>query len=606
LSSAAQQTAIEPEIASRPRRAVAGQQAKLDALLVVVFIGIAFALRWMFAFRSGLWRDEGLFLGIVRMESIGDIFSFLRHHESHPPLFYLLMRGWLRLTGGSDTAALLLPITLGAAIVPVIYVCGRRVFGREIALISAFIAAISGSLAENSGLARPYSLLPILAFLSTYYLWRLLYDAEGGARGKVRVAYVAATAALVYTHNWAWLVVIGEWVIVLISAALQRGASPVSSALRWGRSTKETGIEWLIVQAALLLLFSPWLPVLLFQAGHAGHGSANNPTVLNSLAQLATIVLPLPYNYSIFVCLPVIAVAVTAMVLTARHDRQPVAPEGASVASPWYRVIAPTPAGLYVFAGVGFAAYCLAFLLNARSLLLLPRCLAMVGPGLLLAFVAILTTAIPGRPFLRLILNMGIFIGLLFMTFVLLVLPKSNARELAAMIAQRQHPNDLIVISPEMLASSFNHYYSLDTEQIDFPGTGRETVTPFDDWIARCRDRKRLDDTYASIADAHRAGRRIWLIILNGDYFDALPDDDAKLSHEMLYSSQIGVVRTSQILHRLRVLYGQPAETLLPGGYADDDGGRSQSDESDIAFLFDPHAGAPAAGSAPAGHSAGL
>src|SRR5579864_7836731 len=150
----------------------------VDAALVLILTVAAFVLRWMFATRSGLWRDEALFLSIVRFPQVSDIIAFLHYHESHPPLFYLMMRGWLRVVGDSDNSALLMTSLIGALIVPATYLCGRRVFGRPTALMAALFTAISGSLGENAGLARPYSLLPVLTLLSTYLLWPLLYDGQ--------------------------------------------------------------------------------------------------------------------------------------------------------------------------------------------------------------------------------------------------------------------------------------------------------------------------------------------------------------------------------------------------------------------------------------------
>ena len=55
-----------------------------------------------FATRSSLWLDEALSVNIARLP-IGDIASWLRH-DGHPPLYYVVLHGWIELFGSGDTA----------------------------------------------------------------------------------------------------------------------------------------------------------------------------------------------------------------------------------------------------------------------------------------------------------------------------------------------------------------------------------------------------------------------------------------------------------------------------------------------------------------------
>ena len=66
-------------------------------------------------------------------------------------------------------------------------------------------------------MVRPYSLLPLLALAATYALVRAI-DVGGWRRW---AGYAAAVLALVYTHNWAWLVLAGQW--VALAVCLWRG-----------------------------------------------------------------------------------------------------------------------------------------------------------------------------------------------------------------------------------------------------------------------------------------------------------------------------------------------------------------------------------------------
>jgi hypothetical protein len=69
-----------------------------------------------------------------------------------------------------------------------------------------------------------------------------------------RVAYIFATALLLYTHVYATFVVIAQNVFV--------GYLIFTTDERFGRRTR----EWIIVQACILLFFAPWLPTMFSRA----------------------------------------------------------------------------------------------------------------------------------------------------------------------------------------------------------------------------------------------------------------------------------------------------------------------------------------------------
>jgi uncharacterized membrane protein len=159
-------------------------------VLVAAVTLFALVLRALFAARSGLWRDEALFLFVAQLPSWGAMLDFLRFHESHPPLFYALMRAWLAVAGSSDAAALVPPVLFGTLLAPCLYAVGARVFSRRTGMIAALLAAVAPLLVEYSAQVRPYSLLPLLCLLSTYFLWRgaTASPSDGFGSGSVMLA----------------------------------------------------------------------------------------------------------------------------------------------------------------------------------------------------------------------------------------------------------------------------------------------------------------------------------------------------------------------------------------------------------------------------------
>jgi uncharacterized membrane protein len=209
------------------------------AVLVALVTLLGLALRIGMARRGGLYCDEAQFLGIVRLPTPKAMIEFLWDHESHPPLFYVLMRGWLAIFGDSDSAALALPVLLGTALVPAAYYVGCRTFSRRTGLLAASLIATAPVLAHYSGFVRPYSLLPLLCLASVYLLWRGIV---GGA-ARIWIAQAWVNLAMLLTHNWAWMVFGAE-------------AAMVGIWLLNGRLSRTAFCRWLLAQLGLAVAYS--------------------------------------------------------------------------------------------------------------------------------------------------------------------------------------------------------------------------------------------------------------------------------------------------------------------------------------------------------------
>ncbi|HEY9765340.1 MAG TPA: glycosyltransferase family 39 protein, partial [Chroococcales cyanobacterium] len=216
-----------------------------------LWLCLLFAFLWRIPLlQGGIWRDEGLVLFIQRLPPSA-MLSFLKLHESHPPLFYLIMRPWTLLFG--EGAGLVLPFLFGLLLVVFVYRIGKTVFSEDTGIFAAALVAFSPSLVNYSTELRPYSLLSILCLLSTSFLWLALREGKSKDWG----LYSATTLGMLFLHNWAWLVFAGQGLMFGLSFSKR----PLSSLLRqWGAS-----------QGLVLLLYSPWFSALFFQFRHAGY-----------------------------------------------------------------------------------------------------------------------------------------------------------------------------------------------------------------------------------------------------------------------------------------------------------------------------------------------
>ena len=390
------------------------------------------------------------------------------------------------------------------------------------------MVALSPSLALHSGLARPYSLLPLICLASVYTLWCGLCH----GRAWNWIAHALATLAMLLTHNWAWLVFGGEWLVAgAWFVVIRRGPG-----LRPVRG-------WLLTQAAIMAGYAPWLPTLVYQSCHAGHGPRPVPLLL-TLQSFATATTSLPLLMAVILALVLIGTAIWANRAT-----------GPATAADKVRGLA-----IRLFLLVPVYAFVAATLLSPRNFLLEVRCLQTIAPCLLLAIAHGIASA-PATP--RAVFTGVLTVSYLSVSIALFGHVKSNAREVARAVAAAARPMDLILVEPCFLASSFIYYYAKDSERIAlFPAAEQAGAVFFNDVEDRLRDPEAMKRLRARLARAHWEGRRVWLVTDR----DSLSVDDVPDSDELppMQRSQSLRIRYNQIRKQLNALYGAPNAHAIP------------------------------------------
>ncbi len=500
--------------------------------------------------------------------------TFLRLHEAHPPLFYALMRLWLSVAGKSDAAALALPITLGATLVPTIYLIGKSLFSKLVGLVAAALAALSPALSEHSALVRPYSFLPLVGLVSVYALIR---GVEHG-RARVWFLYTLSAITLLYTHHWAWVVLAGHWVATAV----------VASQPSFERRNKLVR-EWFIVQSLIAFAYLPWVTTLLYQVQHGGHGPLVVPRTdiplfigqaLQGLLQSTVLgYVPMVEPGSIASSTPIFAIAMLALGVGGLllRDALPRSPfrEAELQAS---RLQADSSVAITMLLVIPVAAWIVAAALSVHSNMLLPRGLVILSPPLILALAY--WVARPRDlftvPFIAAVA--GILGSYIVGLDALDRSPRSNARELATAVAQRTTSSDLVIITPEWYSSSLNRYFSSSVAQIDFPHFDRIGAVDYLDIRSRTADPAAFGAINERIELAWKNHQRVWLICPQ----QIPPSQNPEAIAQGLASRNyvvVGVTRATQIYSLILGLYG-PADTTLIGS------SRPSRDEYLYARLF--------------------
>lgn len=551
------------------------KQRRIDSGLLLFFCVFGAFIRAAVAYNSGIWADEGAFLLLAGSPSWSAMIQFLRFHESHPPLFYALMRVWMALAGSADVTALALPVAIGIAIIPAVFVCASRIFSTRAAIVASLLATFSPALVEYSTQLRPYGLLPLLTLASCYNLVTSI-DKGGNRRWG---AYVVVTTLLVYTHNWAWLILFGQ-----AMAAASLFVKPLG--YRRARLARELFVSWIIIGA----LYLPWFTTLLYQSRHAGHAAI----VIGGFADAAGLALFALPSAAVMVLFGSLSQATAAMWIATfalmigvsiliglsgqTRPSPPLTDEGGVGKSLEMAAIA-----LRVFAIVPVAATVAGVALSPRTDLLIPRCLAMLTPLVLIAA----SHWVDGARYARnrsarsqapVVLLAGVAMISIFGVVTLIETPRSNAREVAAEVGRLVLPSDLVIIAPEWYAASFNHYFLPSATQIDYPHPGRGGLVDFSDVFTRVSDPKPLALIREAIDKASHDGRRVWLIS-GRHYVNRLTDAEFKEATVLRQAPKFSIIRVQQIRSALQDRFGDPDTSMFIRG-------RSPRNEDVIPFLY--------------------
>ena len=223
--------------------------APLAPVAVAAVVAVGVALR--FFSTSELWLDEALSANIAALP-VGDLLDALRH-DGHPPLYYLLLHGWMQVFGEGDVAVRALSGVIGVAMLPLAWVAGRRLAGLSGARWALVVAALSPYAIRYSTETRMYSLVMLLVLAG--YL--LLTDALREPTGRRLAGLFLLSGLLLLTHYWSFYLLAAVGLVLL---------------LRWRRrpDDRPATLRALAAIAAGGVLFLPWLGGFLYQAGHTG------------------------------------------------------------------------------------------------------------------------------------------------------------------------------------------------------------------------------------------------------------------------------------------------------------------------------------------------
>ncbi len=420
-------------------KAAVGERLPSLWLAAAILCG-ALALRVTRLGDQPLWIDEAFSLWFAR-QPFDYLWSVAPTFEPHPPLYYSLLRAW-RVFGESEAALRSLSVLFSMGAILLVWAGARELMGGaagrgKVALLAAALAALSPMQIFYAQEARPYAGLSFAVALMIYAGAKIAARRGGGAGPPgsmaMRSGMVAAASALT-----AWFQYVGLFYCFVFGLFI---------LFHWAvaeRFAKGYLLAALAAGALALLAISPQIPWLLARGGDWNASTwVPAPTVESVTAAAVDLfgarTTLFGINVDIFILLALAALAAAGAVRLWRSGRRSQCALLLLLAfGPILLVLGVTLAGLNILVHRALIGSSLPFyMLVAIGFASLPtRVLRTVAAGGALAlFLSSSLTHSVGRY-------------------------REPWREIAAYVAKRSAPGDLILIMPNEAAVPFQTYHS--------------------------------------------------------------------------------------------------------------------------------------------------
>lgn len=189
----------------------------------------------------GFWGDEA-WTALISQFPLKEILR-ITGEDFHPPAYYFLVHGFIKLFGASEWIRLISIIFF--LLTPwLVYFLAKKLVDRKFGFLAAGVVAMSPILFTYAFEARAYAMVAFISALTALMFWQAITTRRWGWW----LAYWLAGSVGVYTHYYMWFILAGQ-------------------GFYWLMIDRKQFWRVLAVYGGILLTQLPWLPVLLSQVG---------------------------------------------------------------------------------------------------------------------------------------------------------------------------------------------------------------------------------------------------------------------------------------------------------------------------------------------------
>ncbi len=169
-------------------------------IIIILLVGLILRL---INLNQSLWLDEAINAVFVRSLDLKSLIFNYSLSDFHPPLYHILMKGWVVLFGSSEIALRMPSVILGVASIYIIYKIGKKLFDEKTALIAATLLATAPLHIFYSQEARMYMLASFFTIVSVYFFIAVLKE----DRLKNWAGFIISTSILLYSDYLPYLMI---------------------------------------------------------------------------------------------------------------------------------------------------------------------------------------------------------------------------------------------------------------------------------------------------------------------------------------------------------------------------------------------------------------
>lgn len=157
-----------------------------------------------------LWHDESFSALLIQYDLKEMLYRISL--DVHPPLYYLLLKGWGFIFDGSLFSIRMFSVFFGVLTVFAVYLLVKKIFQSEkLALFSSILLALSSFQIQYDMEARMYTLGAFLLVISTYLLIRGIES----KKWQWWLLYAVAASAALYTHYYAFFWIFAQGIFMI-------------------------------------------------------------------------------------------------------------------------------------------------------------------------------------------------------------------------------------------------------------------------------------------------------------------------------------------------------------------------------------------------------
>ena len=153
------------------------QFIKVRSIILILVLGILLRL---VVLNQSLWLDEAIGALVARDQTYTQIITEFPKSDNHPPLYYLVLKGWTDIFGNSETSLRFPSIIFGLGSIWLVYLIALKIDSdkRKFAYLAAIFLATSPFHIYYSQEARMYMMAAFFA-ASAIYSFLFLTEKQG-------------------------------------------------------------------------------------------------------------------------------------------------------------------------------------------------------------------------------------------------------------------------------------------------------------------------------------------------------------------------------------------------------------------------------------------